>query len=346
MKAAMFHAFEQPLELSQVADPICPPDGVIIEVRANGICRSDWHAWMGHDPTIKLPHVPGHEMAGIVAEVGPAVKQWQLGDRVTAPFCCGCGHCSECLGGHQHICDNEYQPGFSGWGSFAEYVMIPHADLNLVRLPESIGFVEAASLGCRFMTAFHGLVDQAKPKAGEWLSVHGCGGVGLSAVMIGHALGAQVIAVDIDEGKLELAQSLGAAFTLNAKTTDPVKAIRDITGGGTHISIDALGSTLTCRNSIKGLRKRGRHVQIGLMLAEDANPKLPMYAVISKELQLIGSHGMAAHRYPEMLRMIELGVLAPQKLIGKTVSLAKAGEELAAMGRFSQTGVTVISSFA
>ena len=346
MKAAVFYEFAKPLILETVAEPDCPDDGVIIAVKANGICRSDWHAWMGHDSSIQLPHVPGHELAGVIAEVGKAVKNWHIGDRVTSPFCGACGSCEQCLNGQQHICDQDYQPGFSGWGAFAEYVMIPKADVNLVALPESLDFVEAASLGCRFMTAFRGVVDQARLRPAEVLAVHGCGGVGLSAVMIGAALGAKVIAVDIDDAKLELAKSLGADFVVNAKEVKPQLAIRDLTQGGAHVSIDALGSELSCRNSIHSLRKRGRHVQIGLMLAENANASLPMYAVIAKELEIYGSHGMQAHRYPAMLDMIIRGRLEPKRLIGKTVSLAQAGQELAAMGQFSQLGVSVINSFA
>ncbi len=345
MKAAVFYAFAQPLVLETVPDPVCPSDGVIIEVKANGICRSDWHAWMGHDSSIKLPHVPGHELSGVITDFGSEVKHWQVGDRVTTPFCGACGTCDECLSGHQHICNNDYQPGFSGWGAFAQFVAIPRADVNLVRLPETLDFVEAASLGCRFMTAFRGVVDQAKLRPGEFLAVHGCGGVGLSAIMIGAALGAQVIAIDIDDSKLELAKSFGAIATINAKEGRPHLAIRDLTGGGAHVSIDALGSQITCRNSIHSLRKRGRHIQIGLMLADDANPNIPMYAVIAKELEIYGSHGMQAHRYPAMLDMIARGRLEPKRLIGKTVSLAQAGAELAAMGQFSQTGVTVINDF-
>ena len=341
----MFDAFGDPLEVRTVPDPVAPKDGVIIEVRANGICRSDWHAWLGHDPTIKLPHVPGHELAGVVAATGAEVKNWRPGDRVTTPFCGGCGVCEQCLSGCQHICDFEYQPGFSGWGSFAQFVMIPRADINLVRLPDELGFVEAASLGCRFMTVFRGVVDQGRVRGGEWLAVHGCGGVGLSAVMIGAALGAQVVAVDIDAGKLELALTLGAVATVDATKENAYRAVRDLTLGGAHVSIDALGSQKTCRNSVKSLRKRGRHIQIGLLLAAEANPKLPMHEVISKELEILGSHGMPAHRYGAMLDMIVAGKLEPARLIGKTVSLEEAGAELEAMGRFAQQGVTVIDAF-
>ena len=345
MKAALMRAFKEPLRVTHVPDPEPLEDGVVIEVRANGICRSDWHAWMGHDPTIKLPHVPGHELAGVVVAVGPRVMNWRGGERVTVPFCGGCGVCGPCREGNQHICDDDYQPGFTGWGSFAQYVAIPRADINLVRLPDALEFVEAASLGCRFMTAFRGVVDQGRVKPGEWLAVHGCGGVGLSAIMIASALGAQPIGVDIDGGALELALSVGAAAVVNARETNPVKAVRDLTDGGAHVSIDALGSALTCRNSIRSLRKRGRHVQIGLMLAEERNVSMPMFEVIAKELEIVGSHGMQAHRYEEMLRMILSGALKPARLIGKTVGLEGAGAELAAMGEFKGRGVTVIDRF-
>ena len=344
MRAAVFDTFGGALEVRQVPDPLCPPDGAVIEVRANGVCRSDWHAWLGHDPTIKLPHVPGHELAGVVAEVGGNVTAWQPGDRVTTPFCGGCGACRECLSGNGHICDNDYQPGFSGWGSFAEYVLIPNAE-NLVRLPEGLEFTEAASLGCRFMTAFRAVVDQGQVRPGEWLAVHGCGGVGLSAIMIGVALGSSVVAVDIDADKLRLARTLGASLTFNAAERNPVRAIKEATAGGAHVSLDALGSRATCQNSVRNLRKRGRHVQVGLLLAEDARPPIPMFEVIAKELHILGSHGMQAHRYPAMLRMITEMKLEPHKLIGKTISLADAGAELAAMGSFKQQGVTVIDTF-
>lgn len=346
MKAAVMDTFGSPLEVREVPDPVPSDDGVVIEVRANGICRSDWHAWMGHDPSIRLPHVLGHEIAGVVAEKGSRVQNWRVGDRVTLPFCGGCGVCAQCLAGNHHICDDEYQPGFTGWGAFAGYVAMPFADVNLVRLPDEIEFVEAASLGCRFMTAFRGVVDQGRVTGGDFVAIHGCGGVGLSATMIAAALGAEVIAVDIDDGRLQLARDFGAGMTVNARTSpDVVREIREKTGGGALVSIDALGSQVTSRNSIRCLRKRGRHVQIGLTLADEADILIPMNAVIAKELEIVGSHGMPAHRYPDLLRMITSGVLQPGRLVGKTVTLEEAGAELEAMGRFSQTGVTVIDRF-
>ncbi len=346
MKAAVMDAFGSPLEVREVRDPVPAENGVVIEVRANGICRSDWHGWMGHDTSIRLPHVPGHEFAGVIVEKGGLVRNWRVGDRVTAPFCGGCGVCAQCLAGNHHICDSEYQPGFTGWGAFARYVAMPYADVNLVRLPDELGFVEAASLGCRFMTAFRGVVDQGRVTGGDCVAIHGCGGVGLSATMIAAALGATVIVVDIDDDRLQLATDFGAGMTVNArKSPDVVREIREKTGGGALVSIDALGSQVTSRNSVRCLRKRGRHVQIGLTLADEADVSIPMNAVIAKELEIVGSHDMPAHRYADLLRMITSGVLRPGRLVGKTVTLEDAGAELEAMGRFSQTGVTVIDRF-
>ena len=263
------HAFGVPLSVEDVATPAPEPDGVVVEVRASGVCRSDWHAWMGHDPAITLPHVPGHELAGVVAAAGPEVREWRPGDRVTVPFCCGCGRCEPCRAGHTQICDRDFQPGFTAWGSFAGLVALPRADLNLVRLPDELGFVEAASLGCRFMTAFAAVTEHGRVRAGDWVAVHGCGGVGLSALMIATALGAAVVAVDVDDAALELARTLGAAHTVDARAGDAADAVIELTGGGAHVSLDALGSAATCRGSIRSLRKRGRHVQVGLMLEGD-----------------------------------------------------------------------------
>jgi alcohol dehydrogenase len=332
-------AFSEPLQVEDVRGPEPPADGVVVAVRATGVCRSDWHGWMGHDPAIALPHVPGHELAGVVAECGPEVRGFAVGDRVTVPFCCGCGRCDPCRHGQTQICDEDFQPGFTAWGSFAELVALPRADLNLVWLPDTLGFVEAASLGCRFMTAFAAVRGVG---AGDWIAVHGCGGVGLSAVMLARALGAAVIAVDVDGATLELARSLGAAHTVDARANDPVEAIAELTGGGAHVSLDALGSATTCASSIRCLRKRGRHVQVGLMLEDDRTAPIPMDRVIAYELQLRGVHGMAVGHYDALLRLITSGAVDPGRLIGRTIGLADAGAELASMGEFAQRGVSVV----
>ncbi len=347
MKAVVFDSFGGPLRVASVADPVVADDGVVIQVRASGICRSDWHGWLGHDPDItKLPHVPGHELAGIVEEAGRNVTRWKRGDRVTLPFVCACGTCPECLSGNHQVCDRQFQPGFTGWGSFAQYVAIRYADVNLVRLPEEIDFVAAASLGCRFSTSYRAVVAQGQVTAGQWVAVHGCGGVGLSALMIAHALGARVIAVDIDARVLELTARLGATATMNAReNTDIAGSIREVTGGGAHVSMDALGSTTTCTNSVLCLRKRGRHIQVGLLAGDDHLPRIPMHQVIARELQLYGSHGMQACRYSDMLAMIVSGKLNPAALVGKTIPLDEAPQELARMSEFGGVGIAVIDRF-
>lgn len=345
MRAAVFHEYGGPLDVEELPDPDPPPDGVVLEVGATGICRSDWHAWMGHDPDVAPPHVPGHELAGTVVAVGAEVRGVRAGERVTVPFCLGCGRCAPCRAGETQICDHDYQPGFTGPGSFAQLVALPHAELNLVRLPESLGFVEAAALGCRFMTAYAAVAVHGRAAEGEWLAVHGCGGVGLSAVMIAAAAGARVVAIDIDPQKLALACALGAQAAVDARAGDPATAVLDLTGGGAHVSLDALGSAATCAASIGSLRKRGRHVQVGLMLADERSVPVPMSRVISHELRLAGVHGMAVRHYPAMLDAVTAGRLDPSRLVGTTVALDDAGAELAAMGRFTRHGATVITSF-
>ena len=261
---------------------------------------------------------------------------------MTVPFCCGCGECDPCRQGWTQICDVDFQPGFTAWGSFAELVALPRADLNLVRLPDALGYVEAASLGCRFMTAFAALTEHGRVTAGDWVAVHGCGGVGLSAVMIAQALGAAVVAVDVDDETLSLAGALGAVISIDARETDPGPSIEQLIGGA-HVSLDALGSAATCRGSILSLRKRGRHVQVGLLLDDERSVPIPMDRVIAYELSLHGVHGMAVGRYPELLRLVESGAVDPARLIGRTISLEEAGDELASMGAFAQRGVTVIT---
>ncbi|MDT8305708.1 MAG: zinc-dependent alcohol dehydrogenase family protein [Anaerolineae bacterium] len=346
MKAAVFDDFQQPISVRTVPDPEPPPDGVVIAVTASGLCRSDWHGWMGHDADVHPPHVPGHEFAGRIVAVGPDVRNWEAGARVTAPFALGCGRCAQCVAGNQQICDAYYQPGFTGWGSFAEYVAIPYADTNLVRLPDTVDDLSAATLGCRFTTSFRAVIDQGRLRAGEWAVIYGCGGVGLSAVMIARAQGAQVIAVDIDDAALALAQQMGAGHIFNARKDDDVPAaVAELTGGGAHLSVDALGSHETARNAILSLRKQGRHVQVGLLGAEGGEAPVPMGRIIAHELELYGSHGMQAHHYPRLLEMIASGVLDPGQLVQRTISLAGAPEALVAMGQFAQPGVTVVNRF-
>jgi len=343
MRAVVVEEYGVMPTLRTVDAPSCPDDGVVVRVRATGVCRSDWHAWKGHDP-VALPHVPGHELAGVVDVVGPEVSRWRPGDRVTVPFVCGCGRCEYCRSGQAQVCPHQTQPGFTGPGSFADLVPVRAADTNLVRLPDQVDFVTAASLGCRFATAFRALTAHGRVGRGDWLAVHGCGGVGLSAVMVGVALGARVVAVDVSPAALGRARELGAEVAVDASAVSDVGAeLVAHTGGGAQVSVDALGSPATAVASVHSLRPRGRHVQVGLLLGPSSTPPLPMDQVVAKELEIYGSHGMAAADYPAMLELVADGTLRPDMLVGEVIGLERAGAALSAMDRpASSAGMTVV----
>ncbi|MCE1180480.1 MAG: zinc-dependent alcohol dehydrogenase family protein [Micrococcales bacterium] len=344
MRAVVYDEVGAPPVVREVPEPDCPPDGVVVAVTATGVCRSDWHAWMGHDP-VALPHVPGHELVGTVAAVGPQVTRWQVGDRVTAPFVCGCGTCGVCRGGDPQVCPAQTQPGFTHWGSFAEQVALHAADFNLVALPDGIGDAAAASLGCRFATAYRGVAIQGGLAEGEWLAVHGTGGVGLSALLIGKALGAQVVAVDVADEALATARSLGADALVDARGLTPEQvgeAVHAATTGGAHVSIDACGSPATAVASVRSLRRRGRHIQAGLLLGPESTPPLPMDRVVGWELGVLGTHGLAAADYPAMLGLVARGIPL-DAIVGGTVGLDEAPAALLALGGPpARGGITVV----
>ncbi len=338
MRALVFEEFGGPLTVREVPDPTPAPDGVVVEVGATGVCRSDWHGWSGHDGDVVLPHVPGHELAGTVAAVGARVRGWSVGDRVTVPFVCACGQCPPCRDGDHQVCLRQTQPGFTHWGSFAELVALDSADVNLVALPEDLPFVTAAALGCRFATAFRAVTGVGRVAPGEWVAVLGCGGVGLSAVQVAVAAGGRVVAVDPSPGARELAAAMGAEHVL----ADPAGSV-ELTGGGAHVGLDCLGSPATCVASVRSLRPRGRHVQVGLLPPEQGRPEVPMELVVARELAVLGSHGMAAHDYPAMLALIAAGRLRPQDLVTRELALDQAGQALIDIGR--TPGVAVVTRF-
>ncbi len=346
MKAALLEEFEQPLNVTTTRDPVLPDDGIVVRVNTCGVCRSDWHGWKGTNPLIKRPHVPGHEFAGDVVAVGPDCHQINIGDRVTAPVIMGCGCCPTCRQGQLTLCDTQHVIGFSGWGAFAELVAIPYADSNAVVLPDSVGYDVAAALGCRTTTAFAAVVDRAQVRAGESLAVHGCGGVGLSAVSIGAAVGATVIAVDIIEEKLHLAKEAGATHVVNAATVNDVAGtIREITGGGANASIEALGITETFHNSLRCLAKFGRHVQIGQPLDDHATPLIPLLeTVYYRQLSIMGSRGLSAHRFPALFALIAAGRLDMQRLIKNRITLEQASDVFYQMDNHEDVGITLIES--
>lgn len=345
MKAVLYHQFNGPVSIDTVPDPAPASDGAVIQVEATGLCRSDWHGWRGHDPDIRtFPHVPGHEFAGVVVAVGRDVAKNFVGQRVTMPFVAGCGACPECQRSNEQICDAQFQPGFTGWGSFAEFVAVRYASNNLVPLPESMTSSTAAALGCRLATSYRAVRAQGNVREGQWVAVHGCGGVGLSAIMVAHALGARVIAVDVRPEPLALAKEVGAEYLINSQETPDVPAaIHDITKRGADVSIDALGNPTTLANSVLSLRKRGRHVQVGLLTEKDNLPPALIGRLIGWELELVGSHGLQAHAYSGLFDLIAAGKLDPSRLVARTMSLDNAPAELQSLNNFSGCGVTIFT---
>lgn len=346
MKAALYSSFGGKTDIVDVPDPTPPQGGVVLGVGANGICRSDWHAWKGHDRTIALPHVPGHEMAGTIVAVASDVVDFDIGERVTVPFALGCGDCPQCRSDNQQICDNDYQPGFSGWGSFAEFVGVPYAAGNLVRIPDEMPFESAAGLGCRFATAYRAVVDKGAVRSGTSVAIWGCGGVGLSAVMVAASLGAEVVAIDVNDKALELAMTFGATHVVHSESTaDVVPEVIDLLNGGAEVSIDALGSNETAVSSMRCLAKRGRHVQVGLMIGDSVNTATPMWLLHAKEIEMHGVHGMPAWQYPPMLEMIASGRVAPGALVGTTMNLERGARHLMSLDTHAGDGFVVINSF-
>lgn len=346
MRAAVFREHGGPIAVEVVPDPECPTDGVVVEVRACGVCRSDHHAWMGADPDVTPPHVPGHEMAGVIVEAS-STSGWTVGERVTAPFILGCGQCVDCRGGEPTLCAHQHVMGFSGPGAFAEYVAVPHASFNLVRLPDAIGFSAAAAMGCRVTTAYRALVERGRLAPGEWLCVHGCGGVGLSAVMIARAIGARVVAVDVNAAALALAERFGAAATLDAAALADglTGAVHDATDGGAHVSVDALGHGSTFANSLRSLRRGGRHVQIGMPVGPHARPILPLLDIVyARQITIHGTRGMGAAGFGALFDMVLDGRIDLDALVRERIALDGVGDALASLDG-PGAGVTVVDSF-
>jgi len=358
MRAAVLHEYGDPLAIADVPEPDPAEHGVVVETEACGICRSDWHAWQGHgewaDDQVPTDHILGHEPAGTVVDVGERVESVREGDRVAVPFNLGRGHCSYCRNGHGNACENGIALGFeeAAPGAFAELVHAPYADYNVVRLPDGVDATEMAALGCRFATAYHALAHRADLTPGDWVAVHGCGGVGLSAVQVATALGATVVAVDVDDATLDRAADLGAAETVNATAAGDAAdggvpaVIRSLTDGGADVSVDALGVAETCRNSIACLRRRGQHVQLGLTTdAERGEVSLPTDAMTMREVTFLGSRGMPPSRYGELLRMVERGTVDPGALVTREVSLSDVPDRLAAMDDYGTAGIEVVTEF-
>ncbi len=344
MKAVYYDRFGARPVLKSVPDPSPGSGDVVVEIKATGICLSDWHGWQGHDPDIHLPHVPGHEFSGVVVATGQDVKLFRKGMRVTVPFVGGCGVCGFCTEGNPQICPDQFQPGFTHWGSFAQYVRIGYADFNVVELPLSFTFEMAASLGCRFSTAFRALVDRLKLSGGEVLAVVGAGGVGLSCVQIAVALGVTVLVADPKPAALKAATNLGAAAVTNDVRPEAVKEfVWSHVRNGAHASVDAYGSKTSCHAALASLRRGGRHVQVGLIT--EGQIGLPVSRFIAEEINFMGSHGIQSARLPDVFEFIERHEVDITKMIAGRCDLETGIEHLVTMQGSGVGGMQIITDF-
>lgn len=338
MRAAVVREFNEDLSIEAVADPRCPEDGVVLQVEACGVCRSDYHGWIGEHPKVRSGSILGHEYCGTAVEAGPHAT-YQLGDRLIAPFILSCGSCPACHTGVSNTCTNQIVPGFGAQGAYAQFVAVPFGH-NLVYLPDTM----TPGLGCRVTTAWHALTDRAQAQAGEWVAVHGTGGIGLATLLLAKMLGCQVVAVDVVEEKLQHARLMGADAVVNAAETDAVAAIRDLTGGGAQVSIEALGIEATTNASVECLAVLGRHVQVG-MPAGSGMMQVNMRAIYTKQLSFFGTRGMPTWKYPSLLGMIERGQVDISPMVAREVSLSQASAELRAMKGPTAPGTAVITDF-
>lgn len=342
MRAVRVSAFGEPPAVADVPVPAPGARDALVRVAATGLCRSDVHAWRGEDGDI-LPYTPGHEFAGVVVAVGAEVRGIAIGDRVTTPFVSGCGECADCRAGRAQVCAHQEQPGFTYDGSFAEYVLLRNADFNAVVLGDDIPFESAALLGCRFATSYRGLVDRARLQSGETVAVLGCGGVGLSAILIASALGAHVLAVDVSAAALDLARSSGADRMLDIAglgDDEVVAAIRAATDGGPAVAVEALGRAATLAIGVRSLASGGRLLQIGLLAGD---PVVPMGEVIARELSVLGSHGMSAADYPRLLDLVRAGGVRPESLVARRIALDDVPDALVALSAgMAPGGVTMV----
>ena len=355
MRAAVFQGVGEPLEIEEVDVPDCGNEEIRVETEACGICRSDWHAWQGDWEWIGVMPTPGlvfgHEPVGTVVEVGDSVDTIEVGDRVTNPFQLGDGSCHHCRSGHSNRCERGVPMGFVRFqkGAFAEQYTVRYADTNAIVLPEAVDPVDVAGLGCRFATAFHGLVHRVDVTPGDWVAVHGCGGVGLSAIHVADVLGANIVAVDIQPSKLDRARDLGADRTIDATDVEDVpQAVKQDTegDGGVDVSVDALGIAETVQNSINSLGKGGQHLQIGMTTSEEGGSvEIPVDRMVYDERSFHASYGMPSVEYDEILRLMAEDRLEPGRIVGETVTLEEVPDVLERLDDFQTAGIPVCSEF-
>jgi 6-hydroxycyclohex-1-ene-1-carbonyl-CoA dehydrogenase len=323
VKAAVFHAAHCPLEVEEVTTPVPGPGEVLIAVAGCGVCHTDLHYLDHGTPTFKVPPIIlGHEVAGTVAGIGAGVTAFAEADRVLVPAVLSCGFCTLCRAGRENICENSRMLGNHMDGGFAEYLVVPAKDV--FRMPDDIPLVEGSIIADAVTTPFHAVVRRGKVIPGDWVLVVGCGGVGLSLVQIAVAVGGRVIAVDVNDRKLDTATRFGAVATFNPAGGRKLdREIRALTGGGVDVAFEAVGKAATQEVALTCLRTGGRLVLVGY-----SPETLPLNAgrVMFRELDVIGSLGCRPVDYPRAIELVRQGRVRLQELVTHRFPLAKIRE--------------------
>jgi 6-hydroxycyclohex-1-ene-1-carbonyl-CoA dehydrogenase len=320
VKAAVFYGPNRPLEIADWPAPRPGPGEVLVRVAGCGLCHTDLH-YIDHGvKTFKSPPlVLGHEAAGVVAELGSGVAGRAVGDRVLIPSVLGCGHCEYCRQGRENLCSQMVMLGNNIDGGYAELVAVPAKDLLVV--PPELPLQRACVIADALSTPFHAVRRRAKVRLGEWVVVVGCGGVGLNVVQCAAAAGGRVIALDLNDSRLDLAKRLGASAVINTTGVVRVdKKIREMTDGGADVAIEAIGSPATIELAFGLLRRGGRLCLIGY---SQEPVSLSAARLMYHELEIVGSLGCGAGEYREILGLVAAGTLQLESIVSGTLPLAE-----------------------
>ena len=285
MKAAVVQVFGKPLVIEDVPMPVPGPGEILVKVKACGVCHTDLHAASGDWPVKPVPpFIPGHEVAGVVAALGPDVTDFKLGDAVGVAWLHdACMRCEYCETGWETLCEHQHNTGYSVNGGFAEYVVASAA--FAARLPAGVDFAAIAPILCAGVTTYKGLKEtEARP--GEWVVISGIGGLGHVAVQYAKAMGLKVVALDIAEDKLKLARAAGADHAINALSADAIESVMRDTGGGAHGVLVTAVSTAAFAQALKMVRRKGTVSLVGLPPGEFPTP---IFDVVLKRITVRGS---------------------------------------------------------
>jgi propanol-preferring alcohol dehydrogenase len=320
MKAAVLEAYHQPLKIRNIEKSEPGPGEVAVEVKAVGLCLSDVHISEGKVPTVKLPHVPGHEFSGIVARTGPGVTEFNPGDRVSVNLDVICGRCDHCLRGETNLCSNLVRIGFERNGGMAEYVNVPSR--NLERISDKVSFEKAAILPDAVATTYRAMKKIGGVTAGTKVAILGIGGLGMQGILIGRLLGAHVTATSRNDKKLDMARSLGADFVINTARDNFVDASKRRVGSF-DVVIDNIGTPESVVQSLAVLRNGGKLVEVGF--AEPAF-QAPFYDIVVREKQILGSRASIRSDFREVVDLVNQGKIDPS--IGESIPMGQVNQAL------------------